>query len=75
MTMIVFAALTALALAIAWGTVAAALRQSHQEQVATKEAGPECSCPLTSACGDRRRVGRRGVKHFRARAPTHEYSV
>jgi hypothetical protein len=49
MTMIVFAALTALALAIAWGTVAAALRQSHQEQVATKEAGPECSWPITPA--------------------------
>jgi hypothetical protein len=49
MTMIVFAALTALALAIAWGTVAAALRQSHQEQVATKEAAPECGWPITPA--------------------------
>jgi hypothetical protein len=49
MTMIVFAALTALALAIAWGTVAAALRQSHQEQVAAKEAGTECGWLITPA--------------------------
>ena len=49
MTMIVFAALTALALAIAWGTVAAALRQSHQEQAAMGEAGPEGDWWITPA--------------------------
>jgi hypothetical protein len=49
MTMIVFAALTALALAIAWGTVAAALRQSHQEQVAMEGARPECGWSITPA--------------------------
>ena len=47
MTIIVFAALTALALAIAWGSVAAALRQSHQEQVAMEEAGPDSGRSIT----------------------------
>jgi hypothetical protein len=37
MTMFVFAALTVVALAIAWGTVAVALRQSPQEKVAMEE--------------------------------------
>ena len=49
MTIIVFAALTALALAITWGSVAAALRQSHQEQVAMEEAGLESGWSITPA--------------------------
>jgi hypothetical protein len=77
MTMIVFAALTGVALAISWGTVAAALRQSQQGQVSMDEAPRNQACGSrlrTSACGDRQRksgsgVGRRGVNHFRARLP------
>jgi hypothetical protein len=56
MTMFIFAALTAIALTIAWATVAVALRQSPQEQVTTKETGPESaggSRLLMSAFGDR----------------------
>jgi hypothetical protein len=49
MTMFDFAGLTVIALAIAWGTVAAALRQSPQEQVTMEEAGPESGWSLTPA--------------------------
>jgi hypothetical protein len=49
MTMCVFAGLTVIALAIAWGTVAAALWQSQQEQVAIEEAGPETGWWITPA--------------------------
>jgi hypothetical protein len=47
MTMIVFAVLTALALAITWGTVAVALRQSHQKQVAMEVASRESGSWVT----------------------------
>jgi hypothetical protein len=47
MTMIVFAALTAVALAVTWGTVAVALRQSDQKQMAMEEAGRESRSWLT----------------------------
>ena len=47
MTMIVFAALTAVAFAVTWGTVAVALRQSHQKQMAMEEAGRESGSWLT----------------------------
>src|ERR1700722_20856327 len=49
MTMIVFAALTGVALAISWGTVAAALRQSQQGQVSMDEATPESGLWITPA--------------------------
>jgi hypothetical protein len=49
MTMCVFAGLTVIALAIAWGTVAAALRQSPQEQVMMEETGPESEWSITPA--------------------------
>jgi hypothetical protein len=49
MTMIVFAALTGVALAISWGTVAAALRQSQQGQVSMDEAAPESGLWITPA--------------------------
>jgi hypothetical protein len=49
MTMFVFAALTVVALAIAWGTVAVALRQSPQEQVAMEETGAAPGWSVTAA--------------------------
>ena len=33
--------------AIIWGTTAAALRQSHQEQLAAEETGPESGWSIT----------------------------
>ena len=33
--------------AIIWGTAAAALRQSHQEQLAAEETGPESGWSIT----------------------------
>ena len=49
MTMFVFAALTVAALAIAWGTVAVALRQSPQEKVALEETGATPGWSVTQA--------------------------
>jgi hypothetical protein len=49
MTMIVFAALTGVALAISWGIVAAALRQYQQGQVSMEEAIPESGWWITPA--------------------------
>jgi hypothetical protein len=48
-TIFVFAALTAIALTIAWATVAVALRQSSQEQVTMEETGPESGWSITPA--------------------------
>ena len=48
MAPLVFAALIVTAIfAITWGTTAAALRQSHQEQVAMDEAAPESGWSIT----------------------------
>ena len=50
MAPLVFAALIVTAvLAITWGTIAAALRQSRQDQVAMREAGPESAWSITPA--------------------------
>jgi hypothetical protein len=50
MALLIFAALIVTAvLAITWGTTAAALRQSRQEQAAMEEAGPEGDWWITSA--------------------------
>ena len=50
MAPLVFAALIVTgALAITWGTVAVALRQSPQEELAMDEAGPESGWPITPA--------------------------
>ena len=50
MAPLAFAALiVTLALAIAWGTVAAALRQSQQGQVSMDEATPESGLWITPA--------------------------
>ena len=50
MTLLVFAALIVTAvIAISWGTTTAASRQSHQEQVAMEEAGPESGWSITPA--------------------------
>jgi hypothetical protein len=49
MTMLVFAAVTAIALAIGWATVAVALRQSPQGQVTVDEAGPDSGWFITPA--------------------------
>jgi hypothetical protein len=49
MTMFVFAALTVIILAIAWGTTAAALRQSPQGQVTLEETGLESGWSITPA--------------------------
>jgi hypothetical protein len=49
MAMFVFAALTVIALTIAWATVAIALRQPPQEQVTMVEAGPETGWSITPA--------------------------
>ena len=50
MALLIFAALIVTAvLAITWGTTAAALRQSRQEQAAMEEAGPEGDWGTTSA--------------------------
>ena len=63
MAPLVFAALIVTgALAITWGTVAVALRQSPQEELAMDEAGPNPagrSRLLTFAFGDRRAPCRR----------------
>ena len=48
MAPLVFAALIVTAIfAITWGTMAAALRQSRQDQVAMGEAGPESGWSIT----------------------------
>ena len=48
MTMFVFAALIVTAvIAIFWGTLAVALRQSPQEQVTMEETGPEADWSIT----------------------------
>ena len=58
MAPLVFAALIVTAvLAITWGTMAAALRQSHQDQVAMGEAAPESSWSITPAHLRNRRRG------------------
>jgi hypothetical protein len=49
MTMFVFAALTVVALVIAWGTVAVALRQSPQDQIAIEEPGEVPDWSVTPA--------------------------
>jgi hypothetical protein len=50
MAPLVFAALIVTAvLAITWGTMAAALRQSRQDQVAMREAGAESGWSITPA--------------------------
>jgi hypothetical protein len=49
MTLFVFAALTALAIAIAWATVAVASWQSPQDQVTVEDAGPESGWFITPA--------------------------
>jgi hypothetical protein len=50
MALLAFAALiVTTVLAIIWGTTAAALRQSHQEQVAMEEAGLESGWSITPA--------------------------
>jgi hypothetical protein len=50
MAPLVFAALiVTVALAIAWGNVAVALRQSPQEELAMEEAGPESGWWITPA--------------------------
>jgi hypothetical protein len=50
MALLVFAALIVTAvLAITWGTTAAALRQSHQEQVAMEATGTESGWSITPA--------------------------
>jgi hypothetical protein len=49
MTMFIFAALITIALAISWATVAAALRQSPQEQVTVEDAGRESGWSITPA--------------------------
>jgi hypothetical protein len=47
MTLLVFAALTVIALAIAWATAAIASRQSPQEQVSMEETGAESGWSIT----------------------------
>ena len=47
MTMFVFAALTAIAFAIGWATVAVASRQSPQEQGTVEEGRPESGWFIT----------------------------
>ena len=49
MAMFGFAALTVIALTIAWATVAVALRQSQQQQVKMVEAGQETGWSITPA--------------------------
>jgi hypothetical protein len=50
MALLVFAALIVTAvLAITWGTMAAALRQPHQEQMAMGEAAPAPGFSITPA--------------------------
>jgi hypothetical protein len=49
MTMFVFAALTVVALVVAWGTVAVALRQSPQEQAALEETNAPPGWSVTPA--------------------------
>jgi hypothetical protein len=49
MPMFVFAALSALAIAIAWATVAVASWQAPQDQVTVQEAGPESGWFITPA--------------------------
>jgi hypothetical protein len=49
MTMFVLAGLTVIALAVAWGTVAVALREFLQEQVTMEEAMAESGWSITPA--------------------------
>jgi hypothetical protein len=50
MALLIFAALIVTAvLAITWGTTTAAMRQSHQEQVAMEEAAQESGWSITPA--------------------------
>jgi hypothetical protein len=49
MTMFVLAALTVIAFAIAWGTVAVALRQSPREQLTMEETEAESGWSITPA--------------------------
>ncbi len=46
MTMLVFVALTVIAVALAWGTVAVALRQPPQEQATMEKTGVESGWPI-----------------------------